>query len=322
MLSKETALSRFQGIVVNNSTGSYLQKILGLRYILDNVLLEMFPDISEQGGYLACIDQIFEVKKLNGEYTPSLERKRQEFHKLRKYFNNIMHSKIEANAVGYINATRELSSLINFCSQIEIPAEVSAIFTCTNVKVPSTSSIRSSNKTIANTIRPQVEPPSVMPTLCLIVDRRPGLSDSQLLGIDNGIKTITKKVIKGKFNIVVFTIKRDSAVIAFPISGKKVQFPYSGDSENERIKPLRDCILNLNSDTQYHFLLTKATSECIFNPPVTLNDSSFLMTIGIVDNRFDAYLTDAQNNTTFDKLILESNLPSFFDWIVKIINNE
>ena len=234
-----------------------------------------------------------------------------------------MHSEIEADEKGYKTATRSLSSLIKFCSQINIPTDVSIIYT--HIKSPSRELFirtEASNLNVKNT---KIDPPlllSTPPILCLIVDRRNHLSDVQLLNIEKGIKAITKDAIKNDFNFIVFTIKNDSSILAFPISEKKIRFSFNGISEDEPIKPLRDYLVNLNAKVQYHFFLTSASAEKNFCIPVSLNETSFMMSIGIIENGIYNNLSDTRKWSIFDKLILESNLPSFFDWIIKIINNE
>lgn len=325
MLPKESALTWYQRIVDNEKSGNYEQKVLGLRRIFNSVLLEMFPNISEQAFYCACIDQIFEVKKNRGEFRPYFSKNQREYHQLRLYFNNLMHSKIEADEKGYLTATRRLSSLINFCSQLDIPADVSTIYASTNTYTHNTKPVRRRDNSVPNEIESNKVTPSEVPappTLCLIVDRRIDLPKPQLLEIENGIKKITHNVAKSNFNLVVFTIKPDSSILAFPISEKKNRFSFNGSSEDEQIRPLRDYLVNLKPEIQYHFFLTRATTENKFRIPVSLNDSSFLMSIGIVENGTKNDLSDSRNSSNFDKLILDSNLPSFFDWIVKILNSE
>lgn len=325
MLPKESALSWYQRIVANEKSGNYEQKVLGLRRIFNSVLLEMFPNISEQAFYCACIDQIFEVKKSRGEFHPSFAKNQREYHKLRLYFNNIMHSKIEADEKGYLTAARSLTSLINFCSQIDVPTGVSTIYSHIDAQSPKPKPIKRKEKTSQKTVVSKAELSQAMPTpptLCIIVDRRDDLSNSQLLEIENGITTISASSGNKKFNFVVFTIKGDSSVLAFPITGKKNRFSFNGSNEDEQINPLRDYLINLHPEIQYHFFLTKATVENRFHIPVSLNDSSFLMSIGIVEKDGDNRISENRNSSSFDKLILSSNLPSFFDWVGKILNND
>lgn len=325
MLPKESALAFYQSIVANETSGNYEQKVLGLRRIFNGVLLKMFPNISEQAFYCACIDNIFEVKKKRGEFRSSFYKKQREYHQLRLYFNNIMHSKIEADEGGYLTATRSLSSLINFCSQIDIPVEVSTIFTHPDINSTSKNLSKRKINSAIDVEKSKTDSTTVLsppPTLCLIVDRRNDLSKAQLLEIENGIKAVIKDALKANLNFVVFTIKNDSSILAFPLSEKKIRFSFNGYSEDEQIKPLRDYLVNLRPAVQYHFFLTNASEEKKFHIPVALNESSFLMRIGIVENRMDNDLSDTRKWSSFDKLILESNLPSFFDWIIRIINNE
>lgn len=323
MLSKESALTWYQCIVANEKSGNCEQKVLGLRRIFDSVLLEMFPNISEQAFYCACVDEIFNVKKRQGEFRPSFSKNQREYHQLRLYFNNVQHSKIEADEKGYITAARRLSSLINFCSKIDIPVDVSTIYSDTSIK-ESKPTTNSHKKRLVNVANAKLESKQVapMPTLCIIVDRRNDLSNAQLHEIENGIKNIIKETVKINFNFVVFTIKNDSSILAFPISGKKSRFSFNGESEQEQIKPLRDYLINLKPEVQYHFFLTKASAERNFRIPVSLNDSSFLMSIGIIDGANEKNLSDTRKLSNFDKLVLDSALPSFFGWIIKILNNE
>lgn len=314
----------YQRIVANNESGNYEQKVLGLRRIFNSVLLEMFPNISEQAFYCACIDQIFEVKKSRSEFRPAYAKNQREYHLLRLYFNNLMHSKIEADEKGYLTATRRLSSLINFCSQIDVPTDVSTIYANANKQparhnFPKIKEEPSHKVTISEVKSSSQEMASS--TLCIIVDRRNDLPDSHLFEIEKGIKAVINNATARNFNFVVFTIKKDSSVLAFPITGKKTRFSFNGISEDEQIKPLRDYLVNLNPEVQYHFLLTKASAENKFRIPVSLNDSSFLMSIGIIEKSDDNKFSDSRNSSSFDKLILSSNLSSFFDWIGKIINN-
>lgn len=325
MLSKERALAWYQRIVDNEKSGNYEQKALGLRRIFNSVLLEMFPNISEQAYYCACIDHIFELKKQRGEFRPCFNKNQREYHQLRLYFNNLMHSKIEADEKGYLTAIRRLSSLISFCSQIEIPREVYTIYDNTNENVPNTKLVRRRDKQTVNAVTPKAESKPIVtnpPTLCLIVDRRYDLTNSQLFEIENGITAITNNAIKGKFNFVVFTIKNDTSILAFPISAKKARFSFNNPSTEEQINPLRDYLINLKPKVQYHFFLTKASADNKFRIPILLNNSSFIMSIGIVEKSVDNYISESRNSSNFDKLILDSNLPSFFDWIIKIINEK
>lgn len=325
MLPKESALALYHRIADNDKTGNYEQKVLGLRRIFDSVLLEMFRNISERDNYRACIDQIFEVKKKHGEFTPYDKNKQREYHRLRLYFNNLMHSKIEADEAGYLFATRLLSSLINYCSQLEVPADVSAIYAGANSNTLKTKTIsHRDNPPIITTCLKEETPLEVLtpPTLCLIIDRRCDLSHSQLLEIENGITKITQYAANSNFNFIVFTIKLNLSILTFPITQKKKQFSFNGSYDGEQIKPLRDYLVNLKPEVQYHFFLTRATVENRFRIPVSLNDSSFLMTIGIIEKDANKNISYSRNSSSFDKLILDSNLPSFFDWIVKFLNNE
>lgn len=317
-------MSWYQRIVANEKSGNYEQKVLGLRRIFNSILLEMFPNISEQAFYCACIDQIFEVKKSRGEFRPSYAKNQREYHQLRLYFNNLMHSKIEADEKGYLTATRRLSSLINFCSQIDIPSDVSTIYATAN-RQPARHNLPKikggpSHKVAISEVK-STSQEVASSTLCIIVDRRNDLLDAHLFEIEKGIKTVINNAIAKNFNFVVFTIKKGSSVLAFPITGRKTRFSFNGTSEDEQIKPLRDYLVNLNPEVQYHFLLTKASAENKFRIPVSLNDSSFLMSIGVIEKSDNNKLSDSRNSSSFDKLILSSNLPSFFDWIGKIINN-
>lgn len=317
-------MSWYQRIVANEKSGNYEQKVLGLRRIFNSILLEMFPNISEQAFYCACIDQIFEVKKSRGEFRPSYAKNQREYHQLRLYFNNLMHSKIEADEKGYLTATRRLSSLINFCSQIDIPSDVSTIY-ATATRQPARHNLPKikggpSHKVVISEVK-STSQEVASSTLCIIVDRRNDLLDAHLFEIEKGINTVINNAIAKNFNFVVFTIKKGSSVLAFPITGRKTRFSFNGTSEDEQIKPLRDYLVNLNPEVQYHFLLTKASAENKFRIPVSLNDSSFLMSIGVIEKSDNNKLSDSRNSSSFDKLILSSNLPSFFDWIGKIINN-
>lgn len=325
MLPKERALYWYQCIVDNEKSGNYEQKVLGLRRIFNGVLLEMFPNVSEQAFYCVCIDQIFEIKKSRCEFHPSFAKKQREYHKLRLYFNNLMHSKIEADEKGYLTATRSLSSLIKFCSQIDVPTGVSTIYANIDKQTPRLNQIKHKEKLSQEDVTSEVKTTSkeAMPsTLSIIVDRRNDLPDAQLFEIEKGIKAVINNSTTKNFNFVVFTIKKDSSVLAFPISGKKTRFSFNGTSEDEQIKPLRDYLVNINPEVQYHFLLTKASAENKFRIPVSLNNSSFLMSIGIIEKSDNNKLSDSRNSSNFDKLILSSNLSSFFDWIGKIINND
>lgn len=318
-------MSWYQRIVANDKSGNYEQKVLGLRRIFNSVLLEMFPNISEQAFYCACIDQIFEVKKSRGEFRPSYVKNQREYHQLRLYFNNLMHSKIEADEEGYLTATRRLSSLINFCSQIDVPTDVSTIYATANKQPSRHNSFKIKDKPSHKVAMSEVKSTSremASSTLCIIVDRRNDLPDAHLFEIEKGIEAVINNATAKNFNFVVFTIKKGSSVLAFPITGKKTRFSFNETSEDEQIKPLRDYLVNLNPEVQYHFLLTKASAENKFRIPVSLNDSSFLMSIGIIEKNEDNNLSDSRNSSSFDKLILSSNLPSFFDWIGKIINND
>ena len=286
----------------------------------------MFPNISEQDFYRACIDQIFEAKKIRGEFRPSDSRHQREYHQLRLYFNRIMHSTVDADEKGYLTAVEGVSSLINFCSQIEIPTNIYSIYSYADIKSPSRK-LSKKNKEKSDIHRgvPKTDSPTVYPTpptLCIIVDRRSKLSNKQLLEIENGITAITKNAEKDNWTIIVFTIKSDSSVLTFPIFKKKIRFSFNGTSEDEQIKPLRDYLYNLKPDVQYHFYLTNASKEKNYRLPISLNESSLLMNIGIVENGLDSNLSHTRQSSCFDKLILESKLPSFFDWLIKIINNE
>ncbi|MDE6020023.1 MAG: hypothetical protein K2H01_03355 [Ruminococcus sp.] len=323
MLSKESALTWYQRIAENEKSGNYEQKVLGLRRIFNSVLLEMFPNISEQAFYCTCIDLIFKVKKNSGEYHYSFGKRQREYHQLRLYFNNLMHSKIEADEKGYLTAVSRLSSLINFCSQIEIPTDVSIIYA--NAKVTESEFHERNRNCTVNETTTKIESTTIVssyPTLCLIVDRRNDLSNTELQEIENGIKNVTKNAIKGNVNFVVFTIKTNSSILAFPISEKKTRFSFNGISEEEQINPLRDYLVNLNPAVQYHFFLTKASAENRFRIPISLNELSFIMSIGIIENGNNHYLSDSRCSSRFDKLVLDSNLPSFFDWVGKIITNK
>ena len=323
MLTKESALAFYQDIVANGKSGNYEQKVLGLRRIFNRVLLKMFPSISEQDFYRACIDQIFETKKKRGEFRPSFSKNQREYHQLRIYFNRIMHSEVVADEKGYFTAVHGLSSLINFCSKIDIPVDITSIYTSQDIKSTNKkSTIINENPNIETTTTVSTSVLSKPPTLCIIVDRRNDLSNEQLVKIENGIGIITKKALQGNLNFVVFTIKSDSSILAFPISGKKVRFTFNGISEEENIKPLRDYLVNLKPEVQYHFFLTSAFAEYFFRIPVSLNEYSFMMSIGLVGKGIDKKLSYDRKLSHFDKLILDSNLPSFFDWIVKIVNNE
>lgn len=285
----------------------------------------MFPNISEQDFYRACIDQIFEVKKILGESNPIYYKNQREYHQLRIYFNRIMHSTIDADEKGYLTAVHGVSSLINFCSLIEIPEEVYTIYSYANIKSPHRKQSKGDNKSNGHSGLPKTDSAKVHrtpPTLCIIVDRRSDLSNEHLLDIENGITTITQNAVKGNWTVIVFTIKSDSSVMAFPISDKKKRFYFNGTPEDEQITPLRDYLYNLRPEVQYHFFLAKASAEKHFHLPVSLNESSFLMRIGIVEKALHSDLSDTRESSSFDKLILESKLPSFFDWLVKIINNE
>ena len=94
----------------------------------------MFPNISEQDFYRACIDQIFEIKKRRGEYRLSYSKNQREYHQLRLYFNRIMQSEVEADEKGYFTAVHGLSSLISFCTQIDIPVGITSIYASQDIK--------------------------------------------------------------------------------------------------------------------------------------------------------------------------------------------
>ena len=325
MLTKESALAFYQGIVTNGKSGNYEQKVLGLRRIFNRVLLKMFPNISDQDFYRACIDQIFEIKKKRGEFRTSFSKNQREYHQLRLYFNRIMHSEVVADEKGYYTAVQGLSSLINFCSKIDIPVDITSIYASQHIKAINKESIKTKkipNIQVEKTKTVSTSFKIIPPTLCIIVDRRNDLSNEQLLEIENGIRIITNKALKGNLNFVVFTIKNNSSILAFPISEKKVRFTFNGISEEEKIKPLRDYLVNLKPEVQYHFFLTSASAEYSFRIPVALNDLSFIMSIGMIGKGIDRKLSYSRKLSHFDKLILDSNLPSFFDWIVKIVNNE
>lgn len=286
----------------------------------------MFPDISEQDFYRACIDQIFEVKKSRGGFRPFYSRYQRAYHQLRIYFNRIMHSTVEADENGYVAAVQGVSSIVNFCSQTEIPKNVYSIYANRDTKSPSRKQGKGDKKDSLGHNSVSMTDSAVgfrtPPLLCIIVDRRTDLSNKLLLEIENGITAITKNAVKDNWTIIVFTIKSDSSVLALPILDKKIRFSFNGTSEDEQIKPLRDYLYNLRPDVQYHFFLTNATTEKNFCLPISLNQSSFLMNIGIVEKNIESNLSDTRNSSIFDKLILGSNLPDFFDWLVKIINNE
>ena len=323
MLTKESALAFYQDIVANGKSGNYEQKVLVLRRIFNRVLLKMFPSISEQDFYRACIDQIFETKKKRGEFRTSFSKNQREYHQLRLYFNRIMHSEVVADENGYLTAVHSLSSLINFCSKIDIPVDVTSIYASQDIKSTNKKSIIiNEDPNIETTKTVSTSVLSKPPTLCIIVDRRNDLSNEQLVEIEKGIKMIIKNAHKGNINFVVFTIKKDSSILTFPISEKKVRFSFNGISEDEQIKPLRDYLVNLKPKVQYHFFLANASAGYVFRIPVSLNESSFMMSIGMVGKGIEKKLSYSRNLSHFDKLILDSNLPSFFDWIVKIVNNE
>lgn len=286
MLHKESAILWYRHIVANDKSGNYEQKALGLRRIFNSVLLEMFPNITNQAFYYTCINRIFDVKKSRGEFRPSSTKNQKEYHKLRLYFNNLMHSKIEADKNGYLTATRRLSSLINFCSQIAVPTDVSNIYANVDKQIQRPNRIKHKEDTSPKTVTSEVKTMSkktMRSTLCIIVDRRNDLPDTHLFEIEKGIRKVTNNYTTKKFNFVVFTIKNDSSVLTFPISGKKTRFSFNGTSEDEQIKPLRDYLINIKPEVQYHFLLTKATAVNKFRLPVRLNDSSFVMSIGIIE---------------------------------------
>lgn len=235
-----------------------------------------------------------------------------------------MHSTVEADEKGYLTAVRGVSSLINFCSQLEIPKNVYTIYSYEYIKSPSGKQSKRYEYT-ENHLKPNTDLASDLRTpsiLCIIVDRRTELSNEQLLKIENGITAIIQNAIKGNWTVIVFTIKPDSSILAFPIFDKKIRFSFNGTSEDEQIKPLRDYLYYIRPEVQYHFFLTNASTEKKFRLPVSLNESSFLMKIGIVEKALDSSLSDTRESYSFDKLILDTNLPSFFDWLVKIINNE
>jgi hypothetical protein len=306
MLSKESAEHWYDRIIQNHDNGTCEQKVLGLRRIFDSVLLEMFPNISEQAFYRARVDEIFNSKKLGKTKRSDYLKTKREFHLLREYLNNIQHSVIEADSDGYIQAVRRLSQLINFCSGIEIPSAILSIYKaeCHNI----------SNETTS-------KPKENKLTLCLIVDRRHLDSVDVLQGIEFGITKIKDETKNYGYGFVVLTLKDMESVLAFPYIGKKNRFSFQSQSNVELVRPLNDYLINASPSKLYLFYLSNAACSNSSNIVFNIKDISLFMKIGIIPKEYQG-LYVSHNTDNFDKLIKEDNLPQLFEWIVSVLKQE
>lgn len=315
MLSHQSATKWFSKILENDQSGNCEQKVLGLRRIFDSVLLEMFPNISDQGFYMAAIDKIF-TTPIGSKYgTKESKRLQREFHSLRKYLNSVQHSQIEADIVGYVRSLRRLAVLIAFCATTHIPDEISTLVgkgdhKNRNIAEQFNSSDTSHPKDDGIHDREKVSP--------IFIFDRGTLKNAEVIKLlENEIDNLCNKI-GGEVNkFIVTSMNRNELLLSLPLSRTKHRFTYPDDMSVLNLRPLHDFITNAHISKFAVFYLSDANSTTIFEMPSFLSASLFTLTIGILDDSYH----DLSKKNRFDKLVKLENLSRFFNWSSIVIGN-
>lgn len=308
MLSPDRAKEWFFQIKENHEYGNYEQKVLGLRRIFDGVLLEMFSDISEQAFYYTAVERIFESTKCNNYPTSDIKKLKREFHTLRKYLNNVQHSKVEADIKGYRCALRTLSTMINFCVSSAVPSTL----------IPSTKASNTSNshKTIIDSNQNNLSSSKL--TLIIIISRDNVVSPTQLYDIEGGIEFLKQHLEKIIKRFIVISINDCELLLSLPFRNSKHKFSLNNNNEVLSLRPLKNLIDSTKTSNIIVFYISTTNPRYNFTIPKFLTKTAEIsMSIGIINKQ--STLSDV--SSSFDKLINEDNLPNFFNWVVKLIEN-
>lgn len=310
MLSKDRAKYWYNCVVNNNQTGNSEQRILGLRRILDNIIVEMYPDISPQAFYYTGIERIFAEKKASGRYKPKHEYIRTEFHKLRDFLNNIQHSKIEASETGYKVTFKRICNLIRYCSGLSFPEEIVSIVTSNKAVIIDESKADKDNKFISH---------SNNISILFVIDSVD--FDTELLSsFQSSINLLKDKCNKVLKELVVFSLRTNSSKLTSLIENKHYAFFFQSNSLIDRLKPLSDFCHNNRccKENTYVFFISSSEhnifgSNSIKASDLAISNPIFFKSIGIVLNdTFD-------QNFSFDYLVKNDRLIDLFNWIVQLI---
>ena len=310
MLPKDRAKYWYNCVVNNNQTGNSEQRILGLRRIFDNIIVEMYPDISPQAFYYTGIERIFAEKKESGRYKPRHEYIRTEFHKLRDFLNNIQHSKIEASEAGYEITLKRICNFIKYCSGLSFTEEIISIVSSNKTAIIDKSKAYENNIMILPTNN----------TSILFVINSIDFDKELLSSFQSCINFLKDKCNNVLSDLIVFSLKTDSSKLTSLIEKKHYVFSSQSSSLIDRLKPLSDFCHNRKccKDNTYVFFISSSEhnifgSNSIKASDLIISNPKFFKSIGIVLN------DTIDQNFSFDYLVKTDKLIDFFNWIVQLI---